>query len=1598
MDGGPPWEKVRFRTTVRTDTRQTLEDMISVDGKSDAWLHRSLPERHIPISTTLHYQVEDDDTDVIFRGEGLDLTGDYCRSRNHIYGHYPSDPNCPVCRLARSTRRHARKRDHKSRQDEPECDRFGSRVHCDFLILREANAGHEGERSILVVHDEFTQFTCAYPLHDRSSETVAHCIRDFAAGKADPSMIYSDGGPELEAACRMLAIAHYPGEPGRSTTHARAERKIRTLKDTIRALLLQSGLPVARWTWCVQAAATALNILWEHPDGETSYDKRFKVAPKPHWLAPFGTLVYAMPPKTQMSTVHPLQPRFVPCVSMGPLVLPGGRVGSALRVLPLDIFIRSDGKMPNKLWITRDWKPCMETVFPLRDFKLARHAARNLQEESYETAPLSSMHGFMIPNHEIELATEVIDELDRLLRTLPPAMETEVSGLRGEPMDQRSTLQPSPPLPPPHFPPETGCCCQCGSNFELRPCAGCKWSPQNDASCPNKCQICVECASQSLIVCRCCEVVVRQSDIDEPANNGIVGRDDRPFPSWDDHSIISPPPSELTRRLEQPRIDRLYDGTLMKVKSNSRRPPWYAYPEAWITLPLRDREKEMSKWRDYHSKGMTLAEVRTLEGFPIPCQPKFVVEELKRNPSIDVRDIPTPVLVSDLDSNQLPSEQLLIPSTPCSMYRRVRFSDAPGICFADRARKEEAKRCKQKIFLVEVCCETCSTLGMDALRGDAEVYRITKEMDITSKVTVDRAMDIIAHKISEGYVVHLHASTPCTGGSIIQNVNLAKGMSPSRLEEYAEKAEQMITHFGSLARMAVKKGATISVEWPRHCSYWDRGWYCRLKRQCGLSEVVFDGCMVGCAPGNGRVGERHLRHKKPWRIDTNNPEIIRVFSGLRCDPSCQDHEHTPIEGRHTKRSGEYSPTMCARFHRALRATWHRVKKNCHGLHAPLCTSIGLEGDCLAEQTLENAAVRSCVCQSLDSQRTTWESTAPYWDMTIQEAVDANLVPALALQAAEDIEEPQPDTFPEGHREIGSYPNPLDLVTETLHRNDPRYHCQQAQDAFASERDKLNACSTWDSTPIERVEAKRIHPEATFSRVFTLLGIKGSEGDSDQKYKARSVLQGNNMVDADGDAVFYSDASSAPTTMSAIRSVLSFGVMCGRGATQADGTQAFVQPHLPSHVIIYVHVPPELRTPAQQKAAKDMVSPVFRLLRPLYGWACSGKLWAEHLDGKMKLCGWSPVEGWIQTYVKRVGENTLITTVYVDDFVMAGVGHEQEWDKLREHIVLGEVTPVSKVLGVQHHVTCNSQTTVVEVEMSDFLRSAIDKYNEIAGAPKLKDSAHTPWRQHGPEEPFTMNDKGVLGNKAASLLMKILYAARMCRPDLIWTITTLARFITKWTKFHDLQLAHLYSYIQGTLNVGLSVTLPSFTANLDRAKLILYVDADHAGGLGTTKSMSGGFLVLSTGEHTMPLDWYSKLQSSTACSSTEAELIAFNRGVKQCGLGQKMLWEQILGREIELVVKEDNASAIRDVETGYSSQLRHVLSKVHRVNLGSLNELLTERCFTVEFCPTNEQLADGLTKGLARIKHEQFMRMIGMQAMSALGSKSSALAGQKTSRA
>ena len=86
----------------------------------------------------------------------------------------------------------------------------------------------------------------------------------------------------------------------------------------------------------------------------------------------------------------------------------------------------------------------------------------------------------------------------------------------------------------------------------------------------------------------------------------------------------------------------------------------------------------------------------------------------------------------------------------------------------------------------------------------------------------------------------------------------------------------------------------------------------------------------------------------------------------------------------------------------------------------------------------------------------------------------------------------------------------------------------AQAALMKEITQLVTAGVWDVIPMPRAEAIRLYPEATFSRLFDIMGLKNSELGAEATYKARIVIQGSNVRDASGEEACFSDTSSAPT--------------------------------------------------------------------------------------------------------------------------------------------------------------------------------------------------------------------------------------------------------------------------------------------------------------------------------------------------------------------------------------------------------------------------------------------------------------------------------------
>ena len=209
---------------------------------------------------------------------------------------------------------------------------------------------------------------------------------------------------------------------------------------------------------------------------------------------------------------------------------------------------------------------------------------------------------------------------------------------------------------------------------------------------------------------------------------------------------------------------------------------------------------------------------------------------------------------------------------------------------------------------------------------------------------------------------------------------------------------------------------------------------------------------------------------------------------------------------------------------------------------------------------------------------------------------------------------------------------------------------------------------------------------------------------------------------------------------------------------------------------------------------------------------------------------------------------------------------------------------------------------------------------------------------------------------------------------------LARAVTKWTKTYANRLAHLISYIHHTCEYRQYCYVGNTAQQCRRG---LFQDSNFAGDLEDSKSTSGGVLCI-FGSHTfVPISWMCKKQTSVSHSSTEAEVISLDAGLRIDGIPSLTLWDKVIeichcaphkivqpkgetrcrltkpnmhnpiqckhndviptkidhispntthsGPSAMLCVFEDNEVVIKMIIKGQSPKIRHV-SKTHRVAL------------------------------------------------------------------
>lgn len=215
-----------------------------------------------------------------------------------------------------------------------------------------------------------------------------------------------------------------------------------------------------------------------------------------------------------------------------------------------------------------------------------------------------------------------------------------------------------------------------------------------------------------------------------------------------------------------------------------------------------------------------------------------------------------------------------------------------------------------------------------------------------------------------------------------------------------------------------------------------------------------------------------------------------------------------------------------------------------------------------------------------------------------------------------------------------------------------------------------------------------------------------------------------------------------------------------------------------------------------------------------------------------------------------------------------------------------------------------------------------------------------------------------------LVGSLLFVAQVSRPDICYAVNTVSRFNNNPGKLHWIAVKRIVRYLKQTSKYKLC-----FQQQEDGPPRITgYCDSDFASDIDERKSTSGYVFKMHGGS----ISWCSKKQPTVALSTTEAEYMSLSLSM------QEGLWLQNLQKELQpnspkMHIFCDSQSAIHLASTNsYHSRTKHIDVKHHYIR-----NIINDGKIILEYIPTEQMVADALTKPLPALKNNYCAESMGL---------------------
>ncbi|WJZ96954.1 hypothetical protein VitviT2T_015594 [Vitis vinifera] len=180
-----------------------------------------------------------------------------------------------------------------------------------------------GSRYFVVFIDDYSRYSWIFPMKSRSE--ILSIYSNFAkmvetqfskrikTFRSDNALEYTQHA--FQALLHSYGTIHHLTCPGTSQQNGRAERKLRHILDTVRALLLSAKIPAPFWGEASLHVVHAINRIPSTViHNQTSYERLFGSPPNYHHLRSFGSACFVL---VQPHEHNKLEPRSRLCCFLG---------------------------------------------------------------------------------------------------------------------------------------------------------------------------------------------------------------------------------------------------------------------------------------------------------------------------------------------------------------------------------------------------------------------------------------------------------------------------------------------------------------------------------------------------------------------------------------------------------------------------------------------------------------------------------------------------------------------------------------------------------------------------------------------------------------------------------------------------------------------------------------------------------------------------------------------------------------------------------------------------------------------------------------------------------------------------------------------------------------------------------------------------------------------------------------------------------------------------------------------------------------------------------------------------------------------------------